>query len=164
MYVGQWPVFDSSKILPDVLKTIWKTKDKCHNLDTGFMLCNNLLCYIYVGQSLSDLYLSCLMTKPTKWHVRTANSDQPVGQWIIFHGPLSLPYILRIIYWTNVIAGILVLCDAKIYLIKYMWVSDLNFMVQWFCLKSWKTIWWMTVVLEILKVWGGGISIFRTHF
>ena len=28
--------------------------------------------------------------------------------------------------------GILVPCDAKIYFIKCMWVSDLHFMVQWF--------------------------------
>ena len=32
-----------------------------------------------------------------------------------------------------VIIGILVPCDAKIYLIKCMWVSDLHFMVQCFC-------------------------------
>ena len=34
--------------------------------------------------------------------------------------------------------GILNLCDAKIYHIKCMWDSDLHFMVQWFCLISWK--------------------------
>ena len=39
---------------------------------------------------------------------------------------------------TNAITGILIPCDAKIYLIKCMWVCDLHFMVQWFCLISWR--------------------------
>ena len=59
-----------------------------------------------------------------------------VDQWPIFHGPVILPYILKTVWWTKVIIGILVPCDAKIDLIKCMWVSDLHFMVQWFCLIS----------------------------
>ena len=54
------------------------------------------------------------------------------------NGPVILPNILKTICWTNAIIGILVLCDAKIYLVKGMWVSDLHFMVQWFCLISWR--------------------------
>ena len=50
-----------------------------------------------------------------------------VGQWPIFHGPVILPYILKTIWWTNVIIGILGPWDAKIYLIKCMWVSNLHF-------------------------------------
>ena len=61
-----------------------------------------------------------------------------VGQWHIFHGPVILPYNLKTIWWTIVMIGILVPCDADIDLIKYMWVSDLHFMVQWFCLLSWR--------------------------
>ena len=61
-----------------------------------------------------------------------------VCQWPIFHGPVILPYILNTICWTNAIIMILVPCDAKIYLIECMWVSDLHFMVQWFCLISWR--------------------------
>ena len=61
-----------------------------------------------------------------------------VGQWPIFYGPVILPYILKTICWTNAIIGILVPCDANIHLIKCMWVSDLHFMVQWFCLISWR--------------------------
>ena len=61
-----------------------------------------------------------------------------VGQWPIFHGPFILPYILKTIWWTNVIIGILDPCNAKIYQIKCMWVSDLHFMVQWVCLISWR--------------------------
>ena len=59
-----------------------------------------------------------------------------IGQWPIFYGPVILPYILKTIWWTNVIIGILDPCDATIYCIKCMWVSDLHFMVHWFCLIS----------------------------
>ena len=61
-----------------------------------------------------------------------------ISQWHIFHGPVILPYILKTIWWTNVIIGILDPCDAKIYQIKCMLVSDLHFMVQCFCLISWE--------------------------
>ena len=72
-----------------------------------------------------------------------------IGQWPIFHGPVILCCILKTIWWANVIIEILDPCDAKIYLIKSMWVSDLHFMVQ--CLSYiLKTIWWMNNVLEIL--------------
>ena len=55
------------------------------------------------------------------------------------YGQRILPYnILKTIWWTNVIIGILDPCDAKIYHIKCMWVSDLHFTVQWFCLISWR--------------------------
>ena len=70
-----------------------------------------------------------------------------IGQWPIFHGPVILPYILNIC-WTNATTWMLVPCDAKTYLIKCMWVSNLHYMVQWFC--HLKTIWWINVVLEIL--------------
>ena len=61
-----------------------------------------------------------------------------VGQWPIFHGPVILLYILKTIWWTIVLNGILVPCDAKVYLIKSMLVSDIHFMVQWFCRISWR--------------------------
>ena len=48
MYVGQWPVFHGSKLLPYVLKTI--LKDKCHNFDISSMRCKDVPYYIYVGQ------------------------------------------------------------------------------------------------------------------
>ena len=71
------------------------------------------------------------------WHKRWPRFMY-IGQWHIFHGPVIMPYILKTICWTKAIIGILVPCDAKAYLIKCMWVSDLHFMVQWFCLISWR--------------------------
>ena len=60
------------------------------------------------------------------------------GQWHIFHGPVILPFILKTICWTNAKIGILVPSEAKIFLNKCMWASNLHFMVQWFCLISWR--------------------------
>ena len=40
-------------------------------------------------------------------------------------------YLMR-----NVVLGIMDQCHSKIDLVKYMWVSDLYFMVHWFCLIS----------------------------
>ena len=67
------------------------------------------------------------------WHI-----DWPyqvyVGQWPVFYGPAILLHILKIIWWRNAVLGIIDQCDSKIDLVKYMWVSDLYFMVPWFCL------------------------------
>ena len=71
------------------------------------------------------------------WHIHWTEIIY-VGQWPIFHGPVILLYILQTTWWTNVIIGLLDPCDAKIYHIKCMWVSDLHFMVQWFCLICWR--------------------------
>ena len=69
------------------------------------------------------------------WHKHWTETIY-VGQWPIFQGPVILPYILKTIWWTNVIIGILDPYDAKIYQIKCMWVRDLHFVVQWFWLLS----------------------------
>ena len=68
------------------------------------------------------------------WHKHWTETIY-VGQWPIFHGPVLL-YILKTIWWTYAIIGKMDSCDAKIYLIKCKWVSDLHFKVQWFCLIS----------------------------
>ena len=73
------------------------------------------------------------------WHKHWTETIY-VDQWPIFHGPVILPYILKTIRWTNVIIGLLDPCDAKIYQIKCIWVSDLHFMVWWFCLTSWRLL------------------------
>ena len=40
----------------------------------------------------------------------------------------------------NIILGIVGQSDTKIDLVKYFWVSDLYFVVQWFCLISWRSV------------------------
>ena len=60
-----------------------------------------------------------------------------VSQWPIFHGPVILLNILRLIDG-GILFRIMDQCDTKLGLIKQMWVSDLYFMVQWFCHISWR--------------------------
>ena len=75
---------------------------------------------------------------------------------IYVYRSVILPFILRTIWMTNAIIGILVPCDAKIYLIKCMWVSDLHFMVLWFCLIYWK------LFDGLMLYWGYWFSVTQT--
>ena len=100
----------------------------------------------YFFSSLGDY----LMTQYYIWEIGSVwHKHWPetiyVGQWPVFHGSNILPYVLKTFWLTNVIIVILVPCEAKIYLITFISVSDLYFMS---CVL--KTIWWMNVVLEIL--------------
>ena len=80
---------------------------QCHNWNIGSMWCKDL---------------------PHKMYV---------GQWPTFHGPVILSYILK-----TFLLNILIQCDIKfdlqIYICKSVTykVSDLYFVVQWFCLIS----------------------------
>ena len=47
-----------------------------------------------------------------------------------FHAPAILPYILKTISWSDVILGILVLCDTTIDSITNVGHLDLYFIVQ----------------------------------
>ena len=90
------------------------------------------------------------------WHKHWTETIY-VGQWLVFHGPVILPYILKTMWCTNVIVGILDPCDAKIYHIKCMRGSDLHFVVQWFWLLSWRRFdeglldwrYWFSVTLSL---------------
>ena len=53
---------------------------------------------------------------------------------------MILVLIWKTVWWRNIIFGIMDQCDTKIDLVKYMWVSDLYFMVHWFCLISYHTL------------------------
>ena len=57
--------------------------DICHNWNTGSMWCKDL---------------------PDKMYV---------GQWPTFHGPVILSYILKTIWWINVVPEILIQCDTN---------------------------------------------------
>ena len=78
--------------------------DKCHNWNIGSMWCKDL---------------------PHKMYV---------GQWSALHGPVILSYILNTFWWRNFVLKILIQSNIKFDLQIYMWVSDLYFVVQWFCL------------------------------
>ena len=71
-----------------------------------------------------------------------------IGQWPIFRGPVVLLNILKTVWWRDIIFEIVDQCDSKVGLIKQMWVSDLYFIVRWFCLISWRLFdgWWSYLI------------------
>ena len=69
------------------------------------------------------------------WHIHWPYQEY-AGQWPIFYGSAILLHILKTIWWRNVVLGLMDHCDSNIDLVKYMWVSDLYFMVHWFYLIS----------------------------
>ena len=114
------------------------------------MWCKDLPHKMYVGRwpTFHGPMILSYILKTTWWInvvlvilisvTQTLNWNYYVDQWPIFHGPAILPYIFKTIWWTDVIIGILDPYDANFYQIKYILVSDLHFMVHWFCLISWR--------------------------
>ena len=72
----------------------------------------------------------------------------------LFHGPVILPYNLKTFWCLNIIIGIMSQYDLTFGLKINVGLCDLYFMVQWFCLISWKTIWCMNIILwDYESVW-----------
>ena len=71
-------------------------------------------------------------------------------------------YILKTVWWGNVILGIMDQCNTNINPIEYMWISDLYFMVQlfWF-INTFKTIWWRNVIFGIMDQYGTKIDLIK---
>ena len=58
--------------------------------------------------------------------------------WPIFHGPVILPYILKTVWCKTSYFGIMSQYDPMFDLKINVGHCDLYFMVQWFCLISWR--------------------------
>ena len=74
-----------------------------------------------------------------------------VGQWLIFHGPVISPRILKTIWWMRVTLDIMYQCDTKIHQIIYIYRSVTY--ISWssnFDLYLEKTIWRINVILWIM--------------
>ena len=71
-----------------------------------------------------------------KWDPNLDLKNKYRSTWPIFLSLVILLNILKAIWCRNVVLGIMHQCDTKIDLLKYMWVSDLYFMVHWVCLLS----------------------------
>ena len=137
IYIGQWPIFHGLVILLYILKTICWT-----NAIIGILIPCDAKIYVIKSMWVSDLHFMvqwfCLVSWKLfdglilylRYWFSVTTETIYLGRWPIFHGPVILPYILKTIWWTDVIIGILDPCDAKIYQKKYMWVSDLHFIFQ----------------------------------
>ena len=79
-----------------------------------------------------------------------------VGMLPIFHGPVILPYILKTVWWINVVLEILIQCDTNI---------DLNYICRSVTLFHGlvilpyilKTVWWTNVIIGILDSYDANI-------
>ena len=58
------------------------------------------------------------------------------GQHDLFHGPVTLPYTVKTIWYMNIIDGIMIQYDQMFDLKTKVGHCDLYFMVHWFCLIS----------------------------
>ena len=156
-----WPDYWSQNISVGVTYISWFSDfalyleyyllDKCHTWDISSMWPNEWpltisrsLWPIFHGSVIFALYLEYyLLDKCHTWDISSLWPDywrQNISLlvWPIFHGSVILPYILNTICWINVTLGILVPCDPIIDVKIYLCWCDLYFMVQWFCLISWR--------------------------
>ena len=53
-----------------------------------------------------------------------------VGQCPIFYGPMVLLHVLKTIYSSKVVLGMIDQCHSETDLVNYMWLSDLYIMVH----------------------------------
>ena len=60
-----------------------------------------------------------VLDNETMWHELWLQNKYR-STWPVFHGLVILLNIFKIIWWMNIIVGILDQCDTKIDLIKYM--------------------------------------------
>ena len=85
---------------------------------------------------MNTILLDYVSVWPNVW-----SKNKCMSLWPIFHGPVILSYILKTIQWLNIV---LILTHSHTHT---DWTSDLKkfighydpyFMVQWFCLTSWR--------------------------
>ena len=125
-YRSLWPIFHGPVILHYILKTVW-----CMNIilwdyrsyDLKINVCH---CYIYFM-----VQWFCHVSKAIWWMSVIFSGNETVwpklwpqskyrSTWPLFHGLGILLNIFKIIWWMNIIVGIMDHCDTKIDLIKYM--------------------------------------------
>ena len=70
--------------------------------------------------------------------------------WPIFHDPVIWPYILKVIWCMKSLFEIMNQYDPTFDLKINVGLSDLYFMVQWFCITSWKLFDVWTSYFEII--------------
>ena len=142
-----WSIFHGPVILPYISKTIWSMSfifsdnlTVCSKLwpqnkyRSTWPLFHGLVILLNIFMIIWWMnIIHCSWYNGSVWHKEWPHQVY-VGQWPIFYGSVILLHVLTTIWWRNVVLGIMDQCDTKIDLVKYMWVSDLYFMVYWFCL------------------------------
>ena len=146
-----WCIFYVPVILPYILKTIWYMnisiwdyesvwpevwpQNKCRSLRPIFHGPVILPYILKTIWCINIIIWDCESVWPEVW---PENKCRPL--WRIFHGAVILRYILRLFdVWTSYF-GIMGEYDPIFDLKTNVGHCDLCFMVQWFCLVSWRLI------------------------
>ena len=141
VYVGQWPIFYGPAILLHILKTIWAASSEF----VTYRLCEQRRFRRACASAQSRQNLRCSLIKAVSQEEPSDRKLDPWPRWMAGHAQLKFVMtecsktqirLARPIWWRNVVLGIMDQCHSKIDLVKYMWVSDLYFVVHWFCLIS----------------------------
>ena len=144
-----WPIFHGSVILPYILKAIWGINMIPWNnewvwLDSWPQKKSGSLWPIFYGSVILPYILKaiwCINMIP--WNNESVWLDawpqnKSGSLWPIFHGSVILPYIFTAIWCINMIPW----NDESVWLDSWpqnkVGHCDLFFMVQWFCLISWR--------------------------
>ena len=139
-----WPIFHGRLILPYISKTIWCTRVIFSDNETvwrklwpqiKYMSTWPIFYGLVILLNIFKIIWWMNITIESVWH-RDWTHQIYVGRWPIFYGPVILLHTLKTIWCRNIVFGVLDQCDTKIDHVKYMWVSELYFMVHWFCLIS----------------------------
>ena len=146
-----WPIFHGPVILPYILKTFWYMntilqdyesiwhniwlQNKCRSLWPIFHGPVILPYILKTVWCMNTILWYCESVWPDVWPQNKCRS-----LWPIFQGPVILPYILKTFdVWTpyyGIMSQYGRMFDLKI----NVGHCDLYFMVQWFCLISWRCL------------------------
>ena len=151
-----WPIFLGPVIVPNTLKTVscmniiiyhyelvWPDACKCRSPWPIFH--TPVIFALYLEDWCMYIILSEYESvRPDIWPENKCRS-----LWPIFRGPLIVPYTLKTISCMNIIIWIMIQYDPLHDLKINVGHCDPYFMVQWFCLISWKIIWWIYIIVWI---------------
>ena len=144
-----WPIFHGPAILPYILKTVWCMyiilwdyesvwpevwpKNKCRSLWPIFYGPLVLPCILKTIWYVNIIIWAYDSVWPDVWPQNKCRS-----LWPIFHGPVILHFILKIIWCRNIILRDYGSVWPDVWGKINVGHCDLYFMVQWFCLISWR--------------------------
>ena len=159
-----WPIFHGPVILPYILKTVWCMNILLRNYESVWPdvwpqnKCRSLWPIFHGPVILPYILKTTWCMNIILWDYESVlHNIWPQNKcrslWPIFNGPVILPYILKTIWYMNTILWDYEsvwpdpMFDLKIFVAH----CDLYFMVQWFCLISWKLFSGWTSYLRIMS-------------
>ena len=157
------PILHRPVILPSILKTIWCMKIILWDYESVWpdvwpqnkarSLWPIFYCPVILPYSLKTVWCMNIILKDYEsvWN-DIWPKNKCTSLWPLFHGPVILPYILKTIFdICTPYFGIMSQYDPTFDLKINVGHCDLYFMVQWFCLISWRL--YLIYVHHTLGLW-----------